>query len=276
VAAVLFALLDPSVTTDRSSLALVIGLFVAILVTTVAFEVPAMSLARSRTGGSATLRLFPKAVAFGALCVAVSRLASFHPGYAYGIVAGYVLLRERSRLSLADAGRAVALGSLSLLVVSVAAWVAWTPLDHTLDTPRQTASLAVLLPDATLAALFVMGLEGLTFALVPIRILDGGTLARWNRAAWLALWGAAMFGFVHVLLDPQTGRLTHDNRGAIISMIVLFTAFGAASVGLWAYFRFRRPSVRLSGWPPPPVSPWPAPLADPWPPPTRRELPAPK
>jgi hypothetical protein len=276
VAAVLFALLDPGVTTDRSSLALVIGLFVAVLVTTLAFEVPAMSHARSRTGGTATLRLFPKAVAFGALCVAVSRLASFHPGYAYGIVAGYVLVRERSRLSSADAGRSVALGALSLLVVSVAAWVAWTPLDHTLDSPHRTASLAVLLPDATLAALFVMGLEGLTFALVPMRILDGGTLARWSRAAWLALWGAATFGFVHVLLDPQTGRLTHDNRGAIISMILLFAAFGTASVALWAYFRFRRPSTRANRWPPPRANRWPPPLPDRWPPPTTGELPAPK
>jgi hypothetical protein len=181
----------------------------------------------------------------------MSRLASFRPGYVYGLIAGYVFVRRRSHPSEAHTGRSVAIGAMSLLAVSAAAWLAWTPLNHKLDKSDEAASLLLLVPDAALAALFVMGLEGLAFGLVPVRPLDGGDLARWNRAAWLALWGAAMFGFVHVLLDPKSGRLDHDSKGAILGMVLLFVAFGAGSITLWAYFRFRRSIPADSVGPPP-------------------------
>ena len=233
-AALLYALLDPDVTDDRATLALILGLFVAVLATTIASQLPAMADARSRLNSSTALRVFPKALVVAAVCVAISRLASFHPGYVYGIVAGYVLVQERKWVSHTD-GRSVAIGAISLFAVTVAAWVAWTPLDHTLDNSQKTASLLVLFPDAILAALFVMGLECLAFGLVPLRILDGGALSRWSPRVWLALWGVAMFGFVHVLLDPETGRLSSDNKGAILGMVLLFIGFGAGvgrAVGL--------------------------------------------
>lgn len=241
-AALLYALLDPHLTYDRASLALVIGLFLAILIIIAAFELPAAAYARTRVGGSARWRVYPKALAFAALCVAVSRLASFRPGYVYGIVAGYVLAQV-GRSTTADAGRSVAFGSVTLLGLSVLAWVAWIPIDR-LAAPG-TASLAVLIVDALLAAVFVAGVEGLAFGLVPVRFLDGQALARWSRPVWIALWGAAMFGFVHVLLDPAVGRLDRDEPAAIVVMIVLFVSFGAASVALWAYFRFRRSVERV-------------------------------
>ena len=48
-----------------------------------------------------------------------------------------------------------------------------------------------------------------------------------------------MFGFLHVLLNPSTGYLASTTVEPLAKVVVLMVGFGLASVGLWAWFRYR-------------------------------------
>ena len=242
VAALLYGFLDPQIGTNGASLTLVAGLFLSIVVSTLAFELPIGLFTKRVCGRACTLRTFPGAMAVAAGCVAVSRVANFRPGYVYGIFAGYAVL-DHHRLSKSEDGRSVALGSLVLLAVSLTAWLAWTPVDHSAE---GSAGAWILIADALLAGVFVAGMESLAFGLAPLRFLEGYKLARWDRRVWALLQFIAAFGFLHVLLDPRTERVDSSSRASLASVVLLFVGFGLASITFWAYFRFRprRPAPR--------------------------------
>jgi hypothetical protein len=237
-AAVLYTLLDPNAGADRPTLALTLGLLVALVAITLAIGVPAAWVLRRLDGSPSALRTYPGAMAVAAFCVALSRLADFQPGYIYGVVAGYAVLRGSRGPDERDEGRSVATGALAVLALSLAAWLLWTPINRSLE-GADGIGFGLLLADAILAAIFVAGLEGLTFGLVPLRFLDGAKITAWSRSAWFALHTLTMFGFVHVLLDPRTG-LDPSSDAPVFTVVVLFLAFGAASVAFWGYFRLRR------------------------------------
>jgi hypothetical protein len=96
---------------------------------------------------------------------------------------------------------------------------------------------------AGLATIFIGGLEGLLFELVPLRFLRGETVWAWHRAAWAILFLAAAFTFVHILLTPATGYLGSTRTSPLLAAVILFVAFGVFSVSFWAYFRYRPPKI---------------------------------
>lgn len=46
-------------------------------------------------------------------------------------------------------------------------------------------------------------MTSLVFSLMPMRFLDGEHLWAWRRGVWLALFGAGMLLFVHVVLSAS-------------------------------------------------------------------------
>ncbi len=235
IATAVYSLLDPEFGLDVGGLALAVGLLAAIVVTTLVFELPIGAYLRRATGEVVFLRTFPGALVVAVGLLAMSRVADFQPGYVYGIFAGYALIGA-GRVSRASDGRSVALASVCLGVVSVAAWLAWTPVN---DAAQQDPGVGILILDSVLVAIFVAGLETLAIGLAPVRFLDGHKLASWSRPLWLLVQGVAMFGFVYVLLRPETGGLETSGEAPVVGMLALFTAFGVASALFWAYFRFR-------------------------------------
>ena len=229
LAAVLTSFADPGQGLDRAALLTAAGLLVAIPVTLLAFEVPVELWCRRQGAGRAALRVLPFALVIAAALAVLSRVAGFEPAYVYGLIAGYAVLAARA-LTPRAAGQAVLAGSVSLLAVSLLAWAAW----RALGGPDGT--LAADLADSVLAAVAVVGVEGLVFALVPLRFLDGEALWRWGRLRWAAAYLVAAFVFVHVLLSSRADRITASEAGR---MLALFAAFGLASVAFWAWFRFR-------------------------------------
>ncbi|MEA2588356.1 MAG: hypothetical protein QOH66_1283, partial [Actinomycetota bacterium] len=98
----------------------------------------------------------------------------------------------------------------------------------------------VVAADACLAAIFVAGLTTLVFSLIPLRFLEGTKVTRWSRKAWVALFAAGLFAFVHILLQqPSSGYVGHTQSNQKWVVIALFVGFGLFSVAFWAYFRFR-------------------------------------
>jgi hypothetical protein len=95
----------------------------------------------------------------------------------------------------------------------------------------------VLLADL-LGSVFVGGLVGNVIGLMPLRFLPGGTLIQWNRGAWAATFGIAVFGLIEVELRPQSAS-AHPGSAPVVTAVVLFVFFGGITAGLRWYFSRR-------------------------------------
>jgi hypothetical protein len=243
--ALVYLLLDPSLTLDVQTVAVYLGLLAGLGVVLLAFEAPPLLLYRRRTGSSPGVRALPWTLPAAALCVLISRMAGLEPGYLYGLLLGLVFQGE---LTAGQEGRQTAAGAAWTLAVAVAAWLglgflraSGVPLDP----------FGGLLLETALAVVAVGGLEAVAFGLLPLRFLSGAAVYQWSRLAWALLFGIAVFAFVHLLVGPNTGYLADLTPAALVAALGAFGAFGAFSLLFWGYFRFRRAGLSPGGQAPP-------------------------
>jgi hypothetical protein len=232
VSALIYGFLSPSFGFDSGSIASFLGIFVGLFVVIVAFELPLARAQRRLLSDPGRIRVLPATILVGVLCVALSRLTSFQPGYLYGLVAGYVFAKE---LNLPDEARAHVYTAVWMLFVSIAAWLALPLVDQNFN----AQPLLDLLLSSALATIFVAGLEGLLFELVPLRFLRGEVVFEWHRSVWAVLFAVAAFLFAWIMLQPSVGYLGSTRTSPLMPAVVLFIVFGLVSVAFWAYFRFR-------------------------------------
>ncbi|MGD0194470.1 MAG: FGLLP motif-containing membrane protein [Candidatus Dormibacteria bacterium] len=171
-------------------------------------------------------------LAVAAVCVLVSRLTQFQPGYLYGVICGITFAAKLGRV---QKGHIVALSTVATIVVAVAAWVIWVPVQGVAT--RSGASFALIILDDLLASVFVGGLVGTVIGLLPLRFLPGWDLRTWHQGAWLACFAFAVLAFVEVLLLPHNDN--HSNA-PLITTIVLLVVFGGLSIGTREWFARRR------------------------------------
>jgi hypothetical protein len=238
IGGLLGALLDPSLGFDVGSVALVLGLVVSRAVITVVFALPEVLYMRRRHQLRGQVQALPAALAVAAVCVVLSRLAGFQPGYLYGVIVGISFARELSR---AERGQVAAWAAGCVLVVSLGAWFAWIPVVDAIN--GGDTSFPILFIDAVLATIFVIGVQTVVIGLLPLRVLDGEALKAWSRRIWGSLYGCGLFLFVWVLLHPVSDFVgtTHEG-GQVGRAMVPFLVFGAISIGFWLYLRNRPPS----------------------------------
>ena len=236
VAATLYGFLDPGFGLDAGSLATFLGMLAGIVLVTAAFAIPTV-LAHRRLGDRPSLTVVPVSLLIGVLCVLVSRLTDFQPGYLYGLLIGLAFARE---LSAADEGRATAVGAALMLGVAFLAWLA-------LGALPDDEGFGLVVARTALAALMVAGLEGVVFGLLPMRFLPGESVYSWNRPLWGALLLAGAFAFFHILINPASGYLADTSRTPLLTVIALLLGFSLVSVAFWAWFRFRPESARPIG-----------------------------
>lgn len=229
--AVAGAFLDPGLGLDSASLVLLAGLALSAVAVSLLAAAPGHLYVSRRYGDGSRLALYPLGLALAVLCVLVSRLTSFEPGYLYGVVAGIGIARE---LRTDEQGRLSLLTSGALLGVAGVAFVARVPVH---DAVLDGGAWPLVLADTVLAALFAAGVEANVLGLLPLRFLAGETLFRWSRAVWAAVFGVNVFVFLHAL---SAAAGTASTGASVRVAAVLFGAFGAVSVAFWAYFRFRR------------------------------------
>jgi hypothetical protein len=189
---------------------------------------------RRRRGlpADAQLKAVPSGLAVALVCVVVSRAVHFQPGYLYGLVGGFaftVALAQR------DEGQSEFLSFFVRLGVAVVAWIVFVPVARAAN--HLHPAFPVLVADSFFAALFIGGIEGALFALVPVRFLPGHRLAKWSRAAWIVTAAVTAFLFVNVLLRPENGYLGQSSTASAVVTYGLFGAFGVASVAFWWWFR---------------------------------------
>jgi hypothetical protein len=240
LSALLFGFLSPTFGLDFESIASFFGILAGLIVVIAAFELPMAIVQRRRFGELGHLEIQPLTIMIAIVCVVLSRIADFQPGYLYGLVIGFEFAR---RLPDRAEGRAQASTAVTLLVVALGAWL----MLPVAEAATVTAPLAAVAISSALATVFIAGLEGLLFELVPVRYLRGQEVFLWNRVAWAVLFLTAAFAFVHILLTPQSGYLGDTQTSPLVAAVFLFAGFGTFSVAFWAYFRFRSPSVESAG-----------------------------
>ncbi len=228
-------LLDPNFGLNTPSYALVIGLFLSMLVAVLVGAFAGRAFRSVTHNGSGWyLRAIPSALLIAVVCVVVSRLTNFEPGYLYGVLGGAVFAAALDRRS---EGRAEVAVTVTMLVAAVLAWVAFAPVARMAD--GADPAFWLLGTDAFLGSLFIGGIEGLMFGLVPLRFLPGYRIRGWNWIAWGVLTAVVLFAFVHVLLLPEAGYLGRSTVVSVRVTIALFLAFGLASGLFWLWFRLR-------------------------------------
>lgn len=228
LAAALYGFLDPGFGLSMESLATFLGLLVGIVLVVGLFSIPAV-LAHRRIGDVWQLKVVPISILIGLVCVLISRISGFQPGYLYGLLIGVVFARE---LSKTDEGRATFIGAALMLGAALIAWLG-------LGLLPAGDGFALVVARTVLAATLVAGLEGVVFGLLPLRFLPGEPLFAWNRRLWAIAIGIGAFAFFHILINPASGYLSDSSRVPLLTTLVLLIGFSAVSVVFWAWFRFR-------------------------------------
>lgn len=234
LSALLYAFLDPAFGLSLTSIATFAGLGIGLFVVLTAYGVPLLVFARSHRI-ALSIRALPATLFVGVLCVLVSRLSDFQPGYLYGLIIGFLFARG---LQQREEGRAEAIAAGSSLAV---AFVAWIVLALLRGADGAGGELGTALVEAAAVTTVVAGLENAVFAMLPLRFLPGAAVYNWNRRVWLVLIALGVFGFAHVLLNPAAGAgyMADTTRTSFLTLVALLAAFGVASVLFWAWFRFR-------------------------------------
>ncbi len=236
--AILGSLLSPNVAFDEITAisfaatlaAIVIGTGLSVLIPRIYRNI------RDRDAAS-HLTALPAGLLIAGVCVLVSRLTNFQPGYLYGVIAGVAFaakLPEREEAHVVGISHAVS------LAISILAWCAWVPVNHAAAASH--ASWGIVFVDDVLGALVVGGLVGNAINLVPLRFLPGSTLWAWRRLASIGLLALTLAGVVAILLNP-TDHPDQPAHPPLITIAVLLAVFGGISIAFAAYWERRRTSA---------------------------------
>jgi hypothetical protein len=232
LSALLYGFLSPSFGPTGESIATLVGILLGLLVVIAAFELPMAAAYRRLRRDRGDLKVVPLTIFIAIFCVIASRIADFQPGYLYGLVVGFVFATS---LEPHQEARTNVVTALVMLAIALGAWLLLPIADATLAS-QPLLDIAV---SAGLATIFVAGLEGLLFELVPMRFLRGESVYQWRRAVWATLFATSAFLFAWILLEPTVGYLGSTRVSPLMPAIMLFVGFGIFSLLFWAYFRFR-------------------------------------
>jgi hypothetical protein len=235
VGSLLAALLDPGFGANTRTVALALGAAFAIVVCTSGGGL-AVAFFRRLRGHPVQwgVRALPGALAVTAIGVLVSRVTNFEPGYLYGIIIGIAFSQDLPRR---EEGQAVAASATAALAISVGAWLLWNLIEGTTNGRSGSSGFGISFLEDFLTSVFVTGLVGVVFGLVPLRFLPGAKLVGWHWAPWALAFCGSLFVLLEVLVRPQT---SHWYRSPPFwTTLGLFVSFGVASLVFWAYFRVR-------------------------------------
>ncbi len=232
VSGLLYGLLDPTFGLDERSLITYAGIVTSLVIVTWAAALPSRAMHARLVGDRGYASALAGTLVVAAICVLISRLVGFLPGYLYGLVLGFSFLKS---IEPAQDGRAGHLGAWWMLAI---AFIAWLTLGA-VRIPGVEDTLPAIIIASVLAALTVAGIEGIVFSMMPLRFLPGELVYRFQRWRWAALYAIGLFGFVMILLNPATGYIPSQNGVPFVMAVALFVAFGVVSVLFWGYFRFR-------------------------------------
>jgi hypothetical protein len=233
--AVLFSFIEPGFPTEDGALQYLMGMVIGFAVVSfVFFTTWRLVLHRLEPDGTGEWKLYPPFILLAAFLVVMARLAHFLPGVVLGTVAEY---EPSKKLSVRTAGIRVATTYGVLMLLGLAAWFAWIPVEHAAS--KEGASSLTLILDSALAITFVSGLESVAFGLIPMKFLDGNELFTWRKGLWAAMWGAALLWFSVVIVHPALSTYGELTGTGAVWFVLLFSTLMVLALSTWAFFRLR-------------------------------------
>ena len=226
----LFSFIEPGFPTEEGALQYLIGMVIGFAVVSfVFFSTWRLVLWRLEPEGKGEWKLYPPFILLAAFLVVMARLAHFLPGVVLGTVAEY---EPAKKLSVRTAGIRVATTYGVLMVLGLAAWFAWIPVEHA--AAKEGASSLTLILDSALAITFVSALESVAFGLIPMTFLDGNDLFTWRKGVWAAMWGAALVWFSVVIIHPALSTYGELSGTGAIWFVLLFSTLMVLALTTWA------------------------------------------
>ncbi len=232
---VIYGFLSEDFALDVKGALLLLALFLGLGLVTYLSEGIASQFATRRLRAAASVELFGPAIVIATACVLFSRVIGFEPGLMYGFVASAVVMAPVA-LSRRQSALGVIVPALVLLAASLVCWVLLLPLRPAAE--ADGGWLLVLL--ASIAAMvFLAGLEGIFYSMIPISFLDGAVVFEWSRVVWALLFGTATFLFFELVINQDGSYLEAFQNANVVMALVLCGIFSLLTLATWGYFKVR-------------------------------------
>jgi hypothetical protein len=243
---IVYSVLNPGFGLNRTTLTLFVSVVLGIGVVTYVYSGLEAAMTRRLAGAAAAVRPYPAAIGIAVVSVVISRILDFRPGVMYGFIASCALLApvEPDRRT---AGRIAASPTTVILALSVVAWLLVQPLRSWYGSSGNWFAEVL---EATAVVIFVGGIETLFISMIPIAGMDGAKIFGWSRLAWTAFAVLSAFLAWHVLLGREQTYFSGLRKAQDVTVLALFVVYTTLTLGIWAYFRFRRPSEAARREPP--------------------------
>jgi hypothetical protein len=241
--ALIYCYLDSYFTYNLTGLALFLSLALTIGIVTNCYQGGQSLFGRTFYDIRSRFSIYPIAILIAIAFVVFSRAINFHPGLIYGFVGGYVIFLGSMKADTADergevrkAAIVVLCGALLITSVALLAFYLRTFIPRSSEGEM---NFWISLADGILAGVFVGGIQGLFFSLVPLTFLDGAKITAWKWWVWPLVMAPLAFIFWHIMINKaETFSNIAGNMGARMMWgIVAF--FLLLSVVTWLYFRWR-------------------------------------
>jgi hypothetical protein len=185
------------------------------------------------------LELAPLGIVVAAVSVLVTRITDLHPGIVLGVVAGAVLQTSDRR----QEGRIVFVAMLGTLALSLVSLLLIEPLRELSDS---SSSWFAVIPETVAVTLFIGGIEGLLFGLLPLEFMEGRTLWRWSRLVWIVFAAAVLFLFVHVVVNRTDAYTSVAEETGVQALFIVCAACVVLASAFWLACRYWLPQRRVS------------------------------
>jgi hypothetical protein len=225
---------SPGIGLNETTLAYFLSLVIGLGIMTYVYEGGEALLTTHRFRTPAAVRLVPIAPVIAVAFVLLSRITGFEVPIMYGFVASATIL-VAAELEHRHSAFAVLVPAIVLLALSLAAWALLIPFRHLSNSNEWWSHI----PTETAALIFVGGIEGLLFAMIPMRFMDGSKVFRWYRLFWVPLFFIPAFIFSWAILNPEAQAFDSLLQGRVIFALSLVGAYLALALATWAYFAFR-------------------------------------
>jgi hypothetical protein len=235
ITGIVYGFLSPDFGLDPGSVVLFGSIVVGVGFVTFLTEGGGALLASRRFNAPASMRLYVAAVVIAIICVALSRLMDFQPGIMYGFIASNVI----AATVVLDRRRGAYLVLIPTLALLAASLLAWLVIPAFQSADGSTGAWWQVLLQAALVTVFVAGIEGAFYAMIPITFMDGATVFEWSKVVWAGLFGFVTFLFWHLLLNQNDAYLDALRQTRVAVALGLVLLYGAVTIATWLFFRLR-------------------------------------
>lgn len=232
--AAIYAGLDPEFGWNAATAALIISLTVGVGLLTIIYE-GAQVLFGARAGARSSLQLQPLGIVVAALSVVITRVTNVHPGIVLGVIAGAAVGSHDAKLQ----GRLVTAAMLGILAVSMGSLLLVGPF-QSLSADHPDMWWAVI-PETVAVTLFVGGIEGLLFSLLPLKFMEGRRVWDWSRPVWLVLALGVSFLFFHVVLNRTDAYTSVVEETGVQALLVICVGAVTLASAFWLACRYWLP-----------------------------------